>query len=298
MTGGRMPEGADACIMAEYAEEKDGYVLVHKPVSGGENVSKIGEDIKKGSLVLKRGRVIKPYDTGILASIQAGKIKVYKKLTVDIIATGSELVEAGKKPKQGQIIDSDSYILQALLEDSNAIVSSKKIVPDDYNKIKKEIQRCNADIIIVTAGTSCGKKDYLPLIVNEIGELLVHGVAMKPAGPMGIGVVLGVPVFLLPGSPVAVCIAYDFFVRYAVSLMQGIKNRTESTAFGRLTKKVASAIGRTDIFRVRYDNRTVEPIRSGGASILSSMTRANAYLLVPENSDGFPEGCEVEVRLF
>lgn len=298
MTGAKMPQGADACIMAEYTEEKDRYVLIHKPVSGGENVSKIGEDIKKGSSVLKKGRVIKPYDTGILASMQVRQIRVYKKPTVDIIITGSELVEPGKKPKQGQIIDSNTYILEALLKDTGAILSSKKRVPDDYKKIKKEIQACKSDIIIVTAGTSCGKKDYAPLIVNETGKLLVHGISMKPAGPTGIGVISKKPVFLLPGNPQAVCIAYDFFVRYALTLMQGIKNHHETTALGTLTKKTASAIGRTDIFRVKYNNAQVEPIRSGGASILSSMVRADAYLVVPENIDGYPQGREVKVRLF
>ncbi len=296
MTGSIIPKGADACVMAEYCEEKDSNVLVSKPIAGGGNICMQGEDIKKGALVFCKGTRISPYAAGILASIGYTKVKVYRRPKVAIIATGDELV--GAKPKEGQIIDSNTYTLNGLVRDCRAEVISKKRVKDDYNDIRDELLSSDADIIIITGATSCGKKDYVPLVVNECGKLLLHGVAMKPASPFGIGIVDEKIVFLLPGNPVAVCIAFDFFVRFALEQMQGIKLCEKITVQGMLTKKIASAVGRTDIFRVKYHDGKIEPIRVSGSGILSSMVRANAYLVVPQNIDGYPEGTKVSVRLF
>ncbi len=296
MTGSIIPKGADACVMAEYCEEKDGHVLVCKPVAGRQNICMQGEDIKKGALVFCKGTRISPYAAGVLASIGYTKIKVYRKPKVAIIVTGTELV--GAKPKQGQIIDSNTYTLNGLVRDCRAEVISKKRVKDNYNEIRNQLLSPDADIIIITGATSCGKKDYVPLIVNECGKLLIHGVAMKPASPFGIGTIGRKIVFLLPGNPVAVCTAFDFFVRFALEQMQGINASEKTKVQGILTKKIASAPGRTDIFRVKYHDGKIEPVRVGGSGILSSMIRANAYLVVPQNIDGYPEGTKVSVRLF
>ena len=296
MTGSIIPKGADACVMAEYCEEKDNFVLVHKPVAGGGNICIQGEDIKKGAHVFCKGTRITPYAAGILASIGHTKIKVYRKPKVAIIVTGDELVE--KKPKQGQIIDSNTHTLNGLVRDCRAEITSKKRVKDNYNEIRTELLSSDADIIIISGATSCGKKDYVPLVVNECGRLLIHGVAMKPASPFGIGTIGKKTVFLLSGNPVAVCTAFDFFVRFALEAMQSITASEKTTVHGVLTKKIASAPGRTDIFRVKYHDGKIEPIRISGSGILSSMIRANAYLVVPENIDGYSEGTKVSVRLF
>jgi len=297
MTGGMMPDGADSCIMAEYTEEKDMILSIHKPLSIHENVSLVGEDIKKGSLILPKGRVIRPPDIGVLASVQKKEVTVSRKPRISLIITGSELASIGETPKDGKIIDSNSHLLTGLIQDSSALITSTKIIPDDYEKIKNAILSSDADILLVTGGTSCGKKDYAPLIVSEIGKLLVHGVAMKPGGPFGLGIISEKPVFLLPGNPLAVCVIYDFFVSYALGQMQGAKNETRA-ASGTLTKKVPSSAGRTDIYRVFYHDDLVDPQRAGGASILSSMVRSNAYLVIPENIEGYEEGEKVQVRLF
>ncbi len=296
MTGGMVPTGACACVMAEYCEEKDGYVLVYKPVAEALNVCMQGEDVKRGTIAVHKGVRITPYCAGVLASVGCSEVTVFRKPNVAIIVTGSELVES--KPKSGQIIDSNSHTLCALVCDCGGEVLSKKRVGDDYESIKGEIVSSDADVIIVTGATSCGKKDYVPLVVDECGELLVHGVAMKPAGPFGVGKVGGKIVFLLPGNPVAACVAFDFFVRFALEVMVGIYDGEKILVKGVLARKVASAVGRTDIFRVKYCNGVVEPVRVGGSGVLSSMIRANAYLVVPENIDGYAKGTEVSVRLF
>ena len=297
MTGGMMPAAADACVMVEHSEDKGQKISVHKPVSIGGNVSHIGEDIKKGSIILPKGRQIKPHDIGILASVNISAIPVCTKPRISLIVTGSELMRIGETLKDGMIIDANTHLLKGLSEDRGAVISSHKTIPDDYDKIRDELLRSDADIIIITGGTSCGKKDYAPLVIEETGKLLIHGVAMKPGGPFGLGLVSGKPVFLLPGNPLAVCVVYDFFVRYALDQMQAAK-KSQATVIGHLSKKVASSVGRTDIFRVLYHDGIVDPVRSGGASILSSMIRSNAYLVVPENIEGYNEGEKVEVRLF
>lgn len=296
MTGSIIPKGADACVMVEYCEEKDNHVLVSKPVAGGGNICMQGEDIKKGALVFCKGTRISPYAAGILASIGHTKVNVYRKPKVAIIVTGDELVVS--KPKEGQIIDSNTYTLSALVRDCRAEVISKKRVKDDYNEIREELLSSDADIIIITGATSCGKKDYVPLVVNECGKLHLHGVAMKPASPFGIGTIERKIVFLLPGNPVAACVAFDFFVRFALEQMQDISASEKTTVQGILTEKIASSVGRTDIFRVKYDDGKIEPVRVGGSGILSSMIRANAYLVVPQNIDGYQQGTKVDVRLF
>lgn len=297
MTGGQVPSGADAVVMVEYCRENDDEVLVHRPVAEFENVSAVGEDVGKGSIVYTSGRVLRAYDAGVLASLGINQVSVYAMPRVDVIVTGSELVDVSGDARQGKIIDSNSHLLRGLVADGGAIISSIKRVGDDYDLIKKEILGCEGDIIIVTGGTSCGKEDFAPLVVDEVGELLVHGVAVRPAGPVGFGVVFGKTVFLLPGNPLAVCVAFDFFVRHAIGLMTDTGER-KVTVKGALVRKVASAAGRTDIFRVRYAEGTVEPIRAGGGAILSSLVRANGYLVVPDNIEGYDSGEMVDVRLF
>ncbi|MFH1431644.1 MAG: gephyrin-like molybdotransferase Glp [archaeon] len=297
MTGAKMPRGANAVVMAEHAEEEDGRVLVQRPVSAGENVSFAGEDIKKGSLVLTSGRVLMPHDAGVLASLGQSFVKVYRKPAVGIIVTGNEFAVVGGACVDGKIFDANSHILLGLVRQSGGSVLHSTVVADDHELIRKEILTCDADIVVVTGGTACGKEDHVPLVVSEIGELLVHGVAMRPAGPMGVGRVGKKAVFLLPGNPLAVCVAFDFFVKKAIYLMMGVDSRPVMVR-GVLTRKVASAAGRTDIFRVMYDEGKVEPIRAGGGAILSSMVRANGYLVVPENMEGYEKGECVDVRLF
>jgi molybdopterin molybdotransferase len=299
MTGAPLPPGADAVVMAEYAEEEAGYVNILQPISPFKNVGRIGEDIRQQDLVLTRGRKLRPQDLGVLASIQVTQIPVYRRPTVALIITGNELVRLHEPLTGYRIVDSNSYTLAGSTRRLGAIPVQKGILCDDYHLIKEAIQQAREDMVIVTGGTSVGAEDFAPLIVQELGELLVHGVAMRPSSPVGFGFIQQQPIFLIPGNPVSALVAFDAFVGPALQLMQGLQPAYPyAKARGKLTRKIASAIGRVDFVRVRFTGVEVDPLRVTGASILSSTTRADGFVIVDKNSEGLNEGQEVEVYIY
>jgi molybdopterin molybdotransferase len=299
MTGAPLPPGADAVVMAEYAEEEGAYVNILQPISPYKNVGRIGEDIRQGDLVLTRGRKLRPQDLGVLASIQVTQIPVYRRPTVALIMTGNELVRVNEPLTGCHIVDSNSFTLGGLAHRLGALPVRKGIIRDDYHLIKEAIQTAHEDIVIVTGGTSVGAEDFAPLIVQELGELLVHGVAMRPSSPVGFGFIQQQPIFLIPGNPVSALVAFDAFVGPALQLMQGLQPAYPYAKIrGKLTRKIASAIGRVDFVRVRFTETGVDPLRVTGASILSSTTRADGFVIVDKNSEGLNEGQEVEVYVY
>jgi molybdopterin molybdotransferase len=299
MTGAPLPPGADAVVMAEYAEEEGGYVNILQPISPYKNVGRVGEDIRQGDLVLVRGRKLRPQDLGVLASIQMTQIAVYRRPTVALIVTGNELVQVHEPVTGCHIVDSNSFTLSGLTRRLGALPVRKGIMRDDYHLIKEAIQQAREDVVIVTGGTSVGAEDFAPLIVQELGELLVHGVAMRPSSPVGFGFIRQQPVFLIPGNPVSALVAFDAFVGPTLQLLQGLPPAYPyAKVRGTLTRKIASAIGRVDFVRVRVTEAGVDPLRVTGASILSSTTRADGFVIVDKNSEGLNEGQEVEVYVY
>ena len=299
MTGAPLPEGADAVVMAEYAEEDGGHVNILQPISPFKNVGRVGEDIRRGDVVLARGRRLRPQDLGVLASIQVAHIAVYQRPAVALIITGNELVRVGDPLTGCQIVDSNSLTLAGLSRRLGAVPVCKGIVGDDYQAIKDTIQQATEDVVIITGGTSVGAEDFAPLIIQELGELAVHGVAMRPSSPVGFGFIQRQPIFLIPGNPVSALVAFDAFVGPTLQRMQGLQPAYPyATVRGILTRKIASAIGRVDFVRVRLTTAGVEPLRVTGASILSSTTRADGFVIVDKNSEGLDEGQEVEVYVY
>jgi molybdopterin molybdotransferase len=299
MTGAPIPQGADAVVMAEYAEEEGGIVQILQPISPLKNVGRIGEDVRKGDVILTRGRKLRPQDLGVLASIQVARVPVYRRPTVALVVTGNELVEVGQPLTAYRIVDSNSLTLSGLARRLGAIPVGKGIIRDDYACIKEAIQAATEDVVLVTGGTSVGAEDFAPLILQELGELAVHGVAMRPSSPVGFGFVQQRPIFLIPGNPVSALVSFDTFVGPTLQLMQGLEPAFPyARVRGRLTRKIASAIGRVDFVRVRLTEAGVEPLRVTGASILSSTTRADGFVIVDKNSEGLDEGEEVEVFVY
>jgi molybdopterin molybdotransferase len=299
MTGAPLPAGTDAVVMAEYAEEEGTLVSILQPISPFKNVGRIGEDIHRGDVVLRRGRKLRPQDLGVLASIQVAQIPVYRRPTVALIVTGNELVEVGAPLTSCQIVDSNSFTLSGLSRRLGALPVRKGIIRDDYHLIKDALQQAAEDVIIITGGTSVGAEDFAPLIIQELGELVVHGVAMRPSSPVGFGFIQRQPIFLIPGNPVSALVAFDAFVGPTLQRMQGLQPAYPYAKLrGKLTRKIASAIGRVDFVRVRCTATGVEPLRVTGASILSSTTRADGFVIVDKNSEGLDEGQEVEVYVY
>jgi len=302
MTGGAFPKGADAVLMAEHATDRGDSVLVHASVVPGRNVARAGEDVRKGDKVLERGRVLKPQDLGVLASIRKAELEVTRRPEVGVLSSGNELVEpeSPEAGRLGRVVGSNRYLLEGLVTQTGGVPRWLGIVPDDREALRAALEAFDGDILLTTGATSVGKEDYLPGLLAELGELLVHGVNIRPASPLGFGRLGTALTVLLPGNPVAAMVGFDVFVRPALQLQLGQREqRWNRRVRGRLRRKLASALNRTDFVRVQLAGEgEVEPLRSGGAGVLTSVTRADGFVIVPRDDEGLEAGTEVEVYLF
>jgi len=302
MTGAAFPKGADAVLMAEHATDRGDVVLAHGSVVPGRNVARAGEDVQKGDRVLERGRVLRPQDIGVLASIRMVEVEVTRRPVVGIISTGNELVEPGSAEagQPGRVVNSCRYMLEGLVTQTGGEVRWLRTVRDDREALRAALEVFDGDILLTTGATSAGKEDYLPGLLAELGELLVHGVNIRPASPLAFGRLGRALAVLLPGNPVAAMIGFDVFVRPALQLQLGQREeRWNRCVRGRLRRKLASALNRTDFVRVQLMGEgEVEPLRSGGSGVLTSVTRADGFIIVPRDDEGFEADTEVEVYLY
>jgi molybdopterin molybdotransferase len=302
MTGGAFPKGADAVLMAEHTTDRGDSVLVHGSVVPGRNVARAGEDILKGDKVLERGRVLRPQDLGVLASIRIVELEVTRRPVVGVISTGNELVEpeSTEAGRRGRVVNSCRYMLEGLVIQTGGVPHRMGTLRDDREALRAALNGFDGDILLTTGATAAGKEDYLPSLLAELGELLVHGVNIRPASPLGFGRLGKALVVLLPGNPVAAMVGFDVFVRPALQLQLGQREqRWNRRVRGRLRRKLASARNRTDFVRVQLvGEEEVEPLRSGGAGVLTSVTRADGFVIVPRDDEGLEAGTEVEVYLF
>jgi len=302
-TGAPMPRGADAVVMVEYVEEGDGYIDVYKSVSRYENVSLRGEDLRRGDRVVPRGRVIAPQDLPTLYSLGIGTVEVYRKPVVGIVAFGSELVEGDPGP--GMIRESNRPFLRAFLSEQPVEILDMGIKPDEPDTVRETLlemaERC--DMIVSTGGTSLGGDDIVTRVVDEIGKVHVHGVALQPSKPVLIASINGKPYLGLPGYPVAVAISSEVFLRPAVQRLAGVRGiYIPRVVRGVLRRRVPSKPGLRHYVRVRVwregDSYVVEPIYASGAGVTSSLALGDGYLVIPEEVEGFEKGSEVEVILY
>jgi len=298
MTGAPLPNGADAVVQAEFAQEIEdgGRVRVTEPAPPGRHVGKRGEDIEAGSALLPAGRCLRPQDVGVLASVGIAQVAVVRQPSVAVLVTGNELLPCGSKPEGYKIVDSNSVMLAALTARDGALPARTELISDGYEPVKRALQTAAEDVLLVSGGSSVGQEDHAPRVLAELGELCIHGVALRPASPTGMGFLGERVVFLLPGNPVSCLCAYDLFAGPAIRRLGG---RTAALPYPiielPLTHKIVSMVGRVDYVRVRIVERRVEPLATSGASILSSTTRADGFVLVPSDLEGYPEGALVAV---
>lgn len=301
MTGAPIPAGSDAVLPAESVEADDdraGQVFAIATVSPGKNIGHRGEDIVRGTTLLDAGRVLRPQDIGVMSSIGLSGATVVKRPRVRLVITGNELLPSGSRPIGFQITDANGPMLVALAERDGAIVDFPGLVRDDSEAILAGLQ-AETDVVIVSGGSSVGIEDLAPSLVAAHGELAVHGVAMRPSSPTGMGRLGQRIVFLLPGNPVSALCAYDFFAGRAIRALGGRpKAWPYRVVRGTLTRKISSPIGRLDYARVRVSDGQVEPISVSGASLLSSTTRADGFVIVDQDSEGFAAGTDVDVWLY
>lgn len=296
MTGAPVPPGVDAVLPVELTREESGVLHISEPISPGRHIGRRGEDIEPGRIVLSAGRVLRPQDLGLLASLGVAAVSVVSRPRIDILITGDELLPVGSKPDGCRIVDSNSVMLAALVRRDGGELRVAPLLPDRREVIREALLSSTADVMLISGGSSVGVEDHAPSLVAELGELPIHGVALRPASPTGIGFIGGRPVFLLPGNPVSCLCAYDLFAGRAIRRLGG---RNPELPYVReqlpLATKVASAVGRVDYVRVRIRDGRAEPIAVSGASMLSTTTAADGFVLVPRDSEGYPPGEMVTV---
>ncbi len=299
MTGAPVPTGADAVLPAEVAQEHDGMIQVVEPISPGRHIGRRGEDVEAGQTVLKAGRVLRPQDLGLLASLGIASVGVIGRPRVEILITGDELLPAGSAPSGCRIVDSNSVMLTALVRRDGGEPHVAPLLPDRRDLLREAISISAADVLLVSGGSSVGVEDHAPGLLAELGELAVHGVALRPASPTGVGFIGERPVFLLPGNPVSCLCAYDLFAGRAIRLLGGrrpdLPYRREDLP---LVDKISSAVGRVDYVRVRIAKGHAEPLAVSGASLLSTTTAADGFVLVSRDSEGYPPGELVTVHKY
>jgi molybdopterin molybdotransferase len=303
MTGAPIPRGADSVLPAEWVEAETNHnspnsVSALAAVSPGKNIGRRGEDIIAGTTLLEFGRVLRPQDLGVLSSIGQGEALVVRRPRVRLAVTGNELLPAGSHSKAFHIVDANGPMLSALIERDGGLVDFPGLVRDDHKAILEAL-RADADIVIVSGGSSVGIEDLAPMLVAQEGELVVHGIAMRPSSPTGLGRIGHRIIVLLPGNPVSSLCAYDFFAGRAIRALGGrCKEWPYRETRGKLSRKISSPIGRLDYARVKIVDDLVEPLAVGGASLLSSTTRADGFVIVGDDSEGFAAGAEVKVWLY
>ena len=304
-TGAPMPVGADAVVPVEVTELSDhGKSLkVKEPVTPGRHVGQTGEDIHYGTIVLHAGRTLRPQDIGVLSGLGHGEVHVFRRPQVAVLITGDELLPSFSISYDFMISDMNSPMLCSLIERDGGRAMILGPLRDEAqaleNTIRQVAENPEIDAVFINGGSSTGPEDHAPQIVRASGRLMAHGVALRPASPTGFGMIGTKPVLLLPGNPVSCLCAYDFFGRLIVRQLAGRPlNWPYRQVRGQLSQKIASTLGRVDYVRVLIEKNQVQPIATGGASILSGTTRADGFLVVPADLEGYPAGAFVDVWLY
>jgi molybdopterin molybdotransferase len=298
MTGAPMPRGSDAVLPAEFVDAEPRSIHALAAVSPGKNVGRRGEDIVRGTTLLESGRVLRPQDLGVLSSVGQGQVCVIRRPRVRLAVTGNELLPSGSHPNGFYIADANGPMLSALIERDGGMVDCPGLIRDDCDAILEALHT-DAEMVIVSGGSSVGIEDLAPMLVAQDGELAVHGIAMRPSSPTGLGRIEHRLIFLLPGNPVSSLCAYDFFAGRAIRALGGrSKEWPYGSILAKLNRKISSPIGRLDYARVKIVDGLVEPLSIGGASLLSSTTRADGFVIVADDSEGFAAGTEVKVWLY
>lgn len=297
-TGGAMPPGTNAVAMVEYAEELGDEVLVKTPVAAGENVISRGEDFVKGEVVLHAGRRITPRDMGVLAATGNARVSVRKRPTVGIISTGNELVPPEVSPGPGMVRDANSYLCAGFVETRGGMAVTYGIVPDDLESLREALDRAVAacDMVMISGGSSKDARDNTAAVIAELGEVLIHGIALSPGKPTIIGKINGKPVLGLPGHPASAFVVLTAIAGEVLFAMTG-EDRAERTVTATLTQNISSARGREDYVRVVLEGRKVTPV-FGKSGLLNTLVQSSGIVRVPASREGLETGEAVEVILW
>jgi len=298
-TGMPVPADYDAVVMLEDANIHGSVLEVTAQMHPYKNVSRVGEDISAGERVLSEGHNLRPPDLALLSALGIGEVQVYKRPKVAIIPIGSKLLEMGSRALlPGEAYETNGLMARLYAEKWGASATKTEIVKEGEAFVRDALAANeDADLIIIIGGTSIGEGDYAPKVLSEMGELLVHGVRLQPGKPTAIGAVSGKPVVCLPGYPVAMLSDLYLFVRPAIQRI-GHRNDPMPKVRAKLARKIPSRPGYLSLVRVAIKDGEAEPIMISGAGILSSVARADGFVIVSEEKEGLEAGETVEILLF
>ena len=307
VTGAPLPDGADSIVMVEYTNRQRNNVLVHRPVSIGENMMAAGSDIRKNETVLKKGRILGSREIGVLAAIGLTEVAVYKRPKVAVLSTGAEIVEPGKTLPPGKIYDINAHTLSAAVQESGGEPINLGIIPDKKDKLKKALQNAldSADAVITSGGVSVGPKDFTPQVVDTLGKpgVIISGVAVKPGKPITIALVDGKPVFSLPGNPTSSLFMFNLFVRPILVKLAGRTKETLPKVKAVAAQKMFPARGRRTFVMVNltYDKTgrlIVSPVPTGLSGAITTLAKADGFVEISEKLQFIDVGTEIDVYLF
>ncbi|MCT9097650.1 gephyrin-like molybdotransferase Glp [Haloarchaeobius sp. HME9146] len=299
-TGSALPGGADAVVMIEHTDTFGDEVEVFDALAEGENVAPVGEDVREGQHLYDPGHRLRPSDLGLLRSVGIESVSVFEPPSVGVIPTGEELVDSDPGP--GEVIETNSLTVSRLADRWGAEATRYDVVTDDYEQLKTAIaDACKEhDVVATTGGSSVGERDLVPEVVDELGEVFVHGVALKPGHPVALGLVEDTPVVMLPGYPVACIVNAVQFLRYAVKWTGSLPIEEPPTNPAMLDRKIPSEPGVRTYARVRFDSkdgqRVAVPVRAGGSGVLSSVALSDGWVEIREGIEGLPEGDLIAVQ--
>jgi len=299
-TGSPIPEGADAVVKVERTRQRDDRVEIETAVAEGTNVGPVGEDVSEGQQLFEAGHQLRPSDLGLCKVAGVGKVAVSQRPTVGVVPTGDELVQ--HDPEPGEIVETNGFTVSRYVERWGGAATDRNIVADQRSALRSAIQRdLTKDIVVTTGGSSVGERDLLPEVVEDLGEVLVHGIAIKPGHPAGLGIVEGRPIVMLPGYPVSCIVGAVQLLRPLLKHIGHLPTNPLPRTEARLARKIPSEVGVRTFARVRLgDNEESEPIaeptRTSGASVLSSVAEADGWVVVPESREGIPQGETVAVE--
>ena len=297
-TGGKVPQGADAVVMLEYCEEYgDGTIGVARPVAPGDNIVFENDDVKPGQVLIDAGAVLQAHHVGALASLGMTDVDVRGRFRVAVVSTGDEIVDVADVPVASQMRDVNAPMLAAAVKACGALPVRFPIVPDDYDTllacVSEALEYC--DMVLVSGGSSAGQKDNTARVLSALGEMLFHGVAVKPGKPTMCADAKGKPAFGLPGHPVAAYFMFLELVRPLLVARDSMRTRAV------LTEGLPSNHGRAELVAVRLEHRDGQlravPVR-GKSGLISQLAGADGYIEIPRNQEGLAAGVEVDVKLF
>ena len=305
MTGGVVPEGADTVVMQERAAAKATAITFAPGQKTGQNVREAGEDLKAGSVALAAGRILRPAELGLVASLGIGELGVRRRLRVAFFSTGDELRSIGSVLGEGEIYDSNRYTLHGMLERLGCETLDLGVVPDDPARLERAFREAaaNADVVITSGGVSVGEADFVKSMLGQLGEVVFWKIAMKPGRPLAYGRIGSAHFFGLPGNPVSVMVTFYQFVREALLVLAGAHPVEPVPTFPAVcSARLKKAPGRTEFQRGVLERAadgtwTVRPTGEQGSGILKSMSEANCFIILGDATGNVEPGTPVEVQL-